>query len=172
MLQTTCIGHLGANAEFKNVNGKEFVVFRMADTNRWIDDAGVSHEETTWVDCIMNGKPKVFDYLQKGQLVFVAGNTSLRVYSSPKDKCMKAGLTINVRQVELLGSRSDDIPSKLYSEDGSKEIEVKKYYHAAAVVNEAPNAPASILVGRNGERYIATPEGWVSKEQVQTNSEQ
>lgn len=165
MLQTTCIGHLGANAEYKNENGKEFSVFRLADTNKWTDDAGKVHEETTWVDCIMNGKPKVLEYLVKGQLVYVTGNTKLRVYSSPKDKCMKAGLTINVKQIELLGSRSDDVPAKLYTIDEGKEVEVKKYFHAEAIVNEAEGAQNTILTAKNGDKYIALPSGWVLKMQ-------
>ena len=57
MLQSTLIGHLGADAECKNANGKEFVTFRVANTDRWTDDAGQVHESTTWVDCIINGKP-------------------------------------------------------------------------------------------------------------------
>lgn len=169
MLQTTCIGHLGANAECKNANGKEFVTFRIANTDRWTDDAGQVHETTTWIDCILNGKPKVFDFLKKGQQVFIVGSVSLRVYSSAKDKCMKAGLTINVRQIELLGGRPDDVPSLLYTEDGAKEVQVGKYFYSPTVSHENPDKHKTILVAKSGERYVADADGWITKEQENVN---
>lgn len=166
MLQTSCIGHLGADAECKNANGKDFVSFRIANTDKWTDDAGQVHENTTWIDVIIPGRPKVFEYLKKGQLVYVTGSISLRVYSSPKDKCMKAGLTINAVRIELLGGRSDDVPSILYTEDGAKEIHVGKFFYAPES-RSMDGAPTSkILVSKSGERFIADPEGWVKKEQV------
>ena len=164
MLNVNCIGHLGADAECKNTNGKEFSVFRIADTNKWTDDAGVTHEETTWVDCIINGKPNVLPYLKKGQQVFVSGSVSLRVYSSAKDRCMKAGLTINVRQVELLGGKSDDVPSVLYSEDGQKQYPVSKWFYAGDAVRSMEAPEKLTLVSRGGTRFSVSREGWVSKE--------
>lgn len=164
MLQTTCIGHLGADAEAKNVNGKEFVVFRIANTDKWTDDAGVVHETTTWVDCIMNGKPKVLEFLKKGTQVFVTGSVSLRVYSSAKDKCMKAGLTINVRQVELLGGKADDVPSRLYSEDGTQEVQISKLYYAQQLIRDNSQPELLVCVSRSGERFLANRAGWVTKE--------
>lgn len=165
MLQTTCIGHLGGDAVTKNENGKEFSVFRIADTQKWTDDAGQTHEETTWVDCVMNGKPAVLPYLKKGQQVFVSGSTKLRVYSSAKDRCMKAGLTINVRQVELLGAKSDDVPSLLYTEDGKNEVKVNKWYNAVSMQRDATQLEQIVLVSRSGERYLADRQGWLTKEQ-------
>lgn len=168
MLQCNCIGHLGADANFKNENGKEFITFRIANTDRWTDNAGQVHEATTWVDCIMNGKPKVFDYLKKGQMVFVEGSIKLRVYSSAKERCMKAGLTINVKSVELLGGKTDDVPSVLFTEDGTRQIRVGKYFHAPEVVRGDTEAETIILCSRSGDRYIADRQGWVAREQQQT----
>lgn len=165
MLTSTCIGHLGGDAESKSANGKEFVTFRVANTDRWTDDAGQVHENTTWIDCILNGKPGVFPYLKKGQLVYVSGSVSLRVYSSPKDKCMKAGLTINVRNIELLGGKSDDVPSVLYSEDFMTEHKVGKYYYSPTAAHPQSPGTALTLVSRSGERYTADAEGWIRKVQ-------
>lgn len=164
MLQTTCIGHLGADAEAKNVNGKEFVTFRIANTDKWTDDAGVVHETTTWVDCIVNGKPKVLEFLKKGTQVFVTGPVTLRVYSSAKDKCMKAGLTINVRQIELLGGKADDVPSRIFSEDGTQEVQISKLFYAPQLVRDVSQPEHLICVSRSGERFIADRAGWVTKE--------
>lgn len=166
MLQTTCIGHLGGDAVTKSENGKEFSVFRIADTQKWTDDAEQVHEETTWVDCVMNGKPAVLPYLKKGQQVFVTGSTKLRVYSSAKDRCMKAGLTINVRQVELLGAKPDDVPSLLFTEDGKTEVKVNKYYNANSMQRGAKQPEQIVLVSRTGERYLADRQGWLTKEQT------
>lgn len=163
MLQANLIGYLGSDAEVKTANGKEFLAFRVANTDRWTDQAGQQHENTIWVDCVMNGTPAVKDYLKRGTMVFVTGSITLRVYSSPKDKCMKAGMTINVSKLELLGGKSDDIPSRLYRMDNGQMVEVSKYYgiaemFAAGVENE----PVSLTDNRGGE-YIADKLGWVSK---------
>lgn len=163
MLQTICIGHLGGDAEFKQSNGKEFSTFRLAHTDRWTDDAGQTHESTTWVDCIMNGRPNVIEYLKKGQLVYVSGSATLRVYSSPKERCMKAGLTINVRQVELLGGKSDDVPNILYDAQTGAQVEVKKYYNVPSLVRAADAQEWMPLISRSQERYVADRNGWVQK---------
>lgn len=168
MLQTTCIGHLGSNAEVKNENGKKFTVFRIANTDKWTDAAGQAREVTTWVDCIMNGEPNVLPFLKKGQQVFVTGSCSLRVYSSAKDKCMKAGLTINVRQVELLGGKSDDVPSRLYSEDGTQEIVVNKFFNAPQMVRDKKQEEYLICQSRSGERFLVDRNGWITKEKTES----
>lgn len=166
MLQAMLIGHLGADAESKSTNGNEFITFRIANTDKWTDEAGQVHEQTTWVDCIMNGKPKVFEYLKKGQLVYVAGSVSLRVYSSAKDKCMKAGMTINVRQVELLGGKSDDVPTLLYTEDGQQQVNVGKFFYAPRATTENGELKERILVSKSGERFIQDTGGWIAREVV------
>ena len=161
MLQGIIIGHLGADAECKSSNGKEFCSFRVANTNRWTDDSGVSHEETIWVDCVMNGKPNVLQYLKKGQQIYASGSLSARIYSSKKDRCMKAGLTINVRSVELLGGKSDEVPGSLYSDEDGHEIKVKKWYNAEELKRDKKGAEYIPLVSRSGDRYVADRNGWV-----------
>ena len=167
MLQAMLIGHLGADAESKSTNGNEFITFRIANTERWSDESGQVHEQTTWVDCIMNGKPKVFEYLKKGQLVYVIGSVSLRVYSSAKEKCMKAGMTISVRQVELLGGKSDDVPSLLFTEDGKEQVHVGKYFFSPAATDEAGNAIERVLCSKSGERFVQDVDGWIKREAIQ-----
>lgn len=162
MLQVTCIGHIGSDAEFKQANGREFITFRIAHTDRWTDDAGQVHENTMWVDCIMNGKPAVFEYLKKGQQVFVNGSATLRVYSSAKDRCMKAGLTINVRQIELLGGKSDAVPTVLFNATTGEQVDIVKFFNAASLVRSA-DAPEYVpLVSRSQARFVADRNGWVS----------
>ena len=171
MLSTSCIGHLGGDAVCKSANGKEFTTFRIAHTSRWTNANGTTNEETCWVDCVMQGKPNVIEFLKKGQLVYVSGSTSLRVYSSQKDRCMKAGLTINVRQLELLGGRADEVPSKLYSKDGSKEVSVFKYFYAPDMKRE-PNTEEYVkLVSRSNDAFLADRSGWVTRVKTEGESE-
>lgn len=164
MLQSILIGYLGADAESKNANGKDFITFRVANTDKWTDGAGQVHENTTWVDCVINGRNALLPYLKKGQQVYVVGAVSLRVYSSAKDKCMKAGLTINVRQVELLGGKSDDFPSVLYSEDKTTQVAVSKYFFAPQMASQGPDAKEQVFFSGNGQRYIIDKQGWVRKD--------
>ncbi len=163
MLQTVVIGHLGADAEVKSANGREFVSFRVAHSESWTDEAGHKREETMWVDCIINGRPAVLPYLKKGQQIYASGNTRTRVYSSKKDRCMKAGLTINVRNIELLGGKVDDVPTLLYMPDTGEEIRVQKFFHAQQTVrgNKAPELLD--LFNRSGEVFQADRKGWVSR---------
>lgn len=163
MLHSTCIGHLGSDAEVKNENGREFTTFRIANTDRWTDAAGVAHEETQWVDCVISGKPNVVQYLKRGQRVYVSGNSRTRVYSSAKDRCMKAGLTINVRSVELIGGKSDDIPSVLFDANTGAQVAVQKWFNAPSLVRDEAQPEWMPLLSRNQERYIADRNGWVQK---------
>lgn len=100
------IGNLGADAERKSYNGRPFVTFRVAHSNRWTNkNTGEISEETIWVSCILNGEAgNLFPYLKKGTKVFVRGMATLSVFSSPKTKSMQAGVNVNVHEVELCGS--------------------------------------------------------------------
>lgn len=161
MLQTTIIGHLGNDAECKSYNGKEFTSFRVAHSEKWTDTDGKTHEQTTWVDCVMNGKPAVLPYLKKGTMVFCSGNTALRVYSSPKDKCMKAGLTINVRTCELIGAKPDPVPAILYRADGGEQVDVRKLFHAPSLVRDKKECEYIALLSAGAKQFVADREGWV-----------
>ncbi len=163
MLQAIAIGHIGRDAECKSANGREFTTFRIAHTDRWTDDAQQVHEETTWIDVIINGRPNVLPYLRKGQQVFVSGNMSVRVYSSAKDRCMKAGMTINARQIELLGSKGDEIPTQLFDANDGTMHQVQKWFNVPSLVRDE-KAPEFIpMVSKSQERFVVDRNGWVSK---------
>lgn len=161
MLQTIAIGNVGAEPKFNNKDGKEFITFRVAHNDSWTDQAGNQHTSTIWVDCIMAGKPKVAEYLKPGTMVFVMGNVSLRVYSSEKERCMKAGMTINVSRIELLGGSSDDVPTRLYDKDGVQH-NVSKYY--------LTDVKSTTLMNQRGRRYVVNEGGWVAPEDIMTNT--
>lgn len=104
MLKLEVVGHLGADAEIKVKNGREFTTFRVASSEKWTNkETGEITESTTWVSCIMSGGGNLARYLKSGQKVFVRGSMSLSVYSSPKTRQMEAGVNLNVYEVELCG---------------------------------------------------------------------
>ena len=161
MLQVTLIGNLGADAQMKSANGKEFATCRVAHTDRWKDDAGQMHESTIWVDVTINGKPAVFDYLKKGQMIYVTGSCNLRVYSSEKDRCMKAGLTISASRIELLGGRSDDVPSKLVDPKDGKVYDVQKWFLVPGMISQSGEAREVHLRSAQGREFVVNEDGWV-----------
>lgn len=163
MLQAIAIGHIGRDAECKSANGREFTTFRIAHTDRWTDDAKQVHEETTWIDVVMNGKPNVLPYLRKGQQVFVSGNMSVRVYSSAKDRCMKAGMTINARQIELLGSKGDEVPAQLFDANDGSMLQVQKLFNVPSLVRDEKTPEFIPVVSKSQERFVVDRNGWVLK---------
>lgn len=163
MLQTIAIGHLGGDAEVKKADGREFTAFRIAHTDKWKDKNEQVHETTQWVDVVINDKPGVLEFLKKGQMVYVSGPASLRIYSSAKDHCMKAGITINARQIELLGGRGDEVPNVLYDANTGAQVEVKKYFQVPSCVRAETEPEWYPLVSRSQERYVADRNGWVQK---------
>lgn len=165
MLQATLIGNIGANAEVQNADGREFITFRVAHNDSYKGSDGNKVTTTMWVDCTMNcdnGRPAVLPYLTAGALVYVTGTLKTRVYSSAKDRCMKAGITIKVQRIELLGGAQDSIPRRLYTSDGEM-LDVNKYYNV--------NAKSVELLDQRGNVYSVDNKGWVTPKQSDNNGE-
>lgn len=175
MLQFTCIGNLGGDAEVKETNGKKFVSFNVGHNDRWTDEAGTTHETTTWVSCAMNGDGgRILPYLKRGTSVFVQGRGSVRCYSSPTQRAMVAGANISVDRIELIGGRTDEVPRELVAEGGALVKVYKAYY---VDPDEYKNVPKNeqtgcLMTSRHGERYKVSPEGWVSKEPVKDEKQE
>ena len=119
MLQSIVIGNVGADAQVKNKDGREFTTFRVAHNEQWTGQDGVQHSTTIWVDCIMNGHPKVTEFLKAGTQVVCIGRATLRVYSSEKDRCMKARLT-----KYLVDSMTSTVPSMTPKSTTSQTLRV------------------------------------------------
>ena len=66
---------------------------------------------------------------------------------------MKAGMTINVESVQLLGGSSDEVPRRLYDEHGAQH-DTKKYY-----LTDVKN---TTLMSQRGERFNVDKKGWVT----------
>lgn len=109
MIKLEIIGNLGADAEIKQYNGNKFVSFRVAHTDKWVDQqTGVISTQTTWVSCSLNGDGGALtSYLKKGTKVYVRGTPGFVVYSSPKTHKMETGINLFVREVELCGGHQE-----------------------------------------------------------------
>lgn len=130
MQRLSVIGNLGSDAEVRaREDNSKFVTFKVADSNRWTDLKGVIHESTQWISCVLNGDGgKLLPFLKRGVKVFVEGRPSYRVYSSQKERAVKAGVDIAVTTVELCGGSSDEVPRQLVDSDGSIVEVIKSFW--------------------------------------------
>ena len=155
------IGNLGADAKIVDNNGKPFISFNVADTDRWKDEGGNIHESTTWVQCTLNGgaaENKVFEYLKAGTKVFVMGRMRTRVYSSEKERRMVAGVNLYVMQVELVGGSSDEVPRKLID---PKDATIHNVYKAFYVRQEELATMSKQLIDKAGQLYDVNEYGFI-----------
>lgn len=132
MLKGEVIGNIGADAEHKNENGRNYVTFRVAHTDSFVDLAGIKHENTVWVQCFLLGDGgNLTRYLTKGTKVYCRGDMQLRVYSSEKQRQMIAGVSLSVREIELCGAAKKqevhDSNGVIYSVDSSGLITEKAF---------------------------------------------
>ena len=166
MLKIQVIGNLGADAELHQSNGSEFISFRVAHTET-ITRNGVQTDSVTWIDVTMNGNGgQLLRYLKRGAKVYVDGNVAFRVYSSKKDRCMKAGATCFARTVELCGGSSDIVPRELIAQDGIL-LRVNKYFHI-----EEQQYFNQIVFDKNMNQYATNENGWVLPVTTTTNGQE
>lgn len=155
MFKATIIGNLGANAEFHNENGSEFITFKVAHNERFKDGQGNTNERSVWISCIMNGRAgNLMPYLQKGATVAVFGDLRLKTYHSAKMHALVGGADLFVRSIDLVGSRPDAIPSRLYDTDGIEHTVSKRYY--------CDTAKGRQLLTQAGDMFNVDANGWVS----------
>lgn len=105
MLKVEFVGHIGSDAEIKDFNGKRFIAFNVATSERYKDAQGNTVSRTTWVSCLKPGDGAVVQYLKKGTQVFCRGNLSAKPYTGKNG--VEAGLNCTVTELELLGSKQD-----------------------------------------------------------------
>lgn len=107
MLKGHIIGNLGADAERRVANGREFVSFRVAHSEKRTNrQTGEVTERTEWISCILDGSAgNLFQYLTRGTKLYVEGDLSARVYTSSRDGKTYAGFECRVRHIELCGVR-------------------------------------------------------------------
>ena len=159
MFKVEVIGNLGADAQIKGENGRQFISFNVAHTDSWTDDAGQKHEQTQWVSCIINDvQSKVRQYLVKGKTVYVRGDARLRVFSSEKERRIVAGITVKVREIELVSGSTRDIPRQLNDKDGVL-FNVYEAYYIDPSIKKKPKE----LLDRQLNIYPVDKNGFVTK---------
>ncbi len=108
MIKIQVIGHLGKDCTVNQVNGKNVINFTVAHSEKFKDSQGNNQERTTWVDCAYwTDRTAVAPYLLKGQLVFAEGQPEVRTFTR-NDGSAGATLSMRVREVQLLGKKSDN----------------------------------------------------------------
>lgn len=159
MFRIEAIGNLGGDAEVKQDNGRSYVQFSVADTRRFKKEDGTETEITNWISCFMrNTDSEVIKYLKKGTRVFVRGNGDLRLFSSAKDRMMKAGASINVSEIELVGGQSESVPRELAIPETGQLVPVYKAYYID--ITKLDTRP-SFLADRRGVLYSCDANGFV-----------
>lgn len=165
MLQFTCIGNIGGDAELHQENGNSYVSFKVAHNESFTKSDGSRMESTIWVSCILNGDGGgLLKYLVKGQLVFVSGDGDVRTYHSKVQRQIVAGVNIRVRQIQLLGSRPDSVPGSLINDDGVV-VRVMKFYNVGEIKDKTLHDSA-------GNVYNVNDRGWVFAEKQASEQQQ
>lgn len=100
MLQLQIIGNLGADAQIKNINGKDYLSFRVASTKNNV---------TTWVSVLHYANANLQPYLVKGQQVFVMGDAKITAYTAQSGA---AGVDVSVlaNTLQLVGKKEETKP--------------------------------------------------------------
>jgi single-strand DNA-binding protein len=107
MIKMQVIGNLGKDCVVNTVNGKSVINFTVAHTEKYKDSQGNMQEKTTWVDCAYwTDRTTVAQYLTKGKQIYAEGQPEVRSFQR-QDGTAGASLSLRVREVQLLGGRSD-----------------------------------------------------------------
>jgi len=173
MFKIEAIGNLGGDAEVKNDNGRLYVQFSVADTRKFVKEDGTKQEITNWISCFYrNAEAEVVKYLKRGTRVFVRGSGDLRLFNSAKDKRMKAGCSINVQEIELVGGSSDEIPRQLSLASGQL-FDVQKAYFIDINAIPKKQRPKEVF-DKRGVVYECNEYGFITavknEKQEQTES--
>jgi len=119
MIKMQVIGRLGKDCVVNTVNGKNVINFTVAHSEKYRDSQGTNQEKTIWVDCAYwTDRTAVSPYLVKGTQVFVEGSPEVRTFTR-QDGTAGASLSLRVREVQLLGGKSDSAGSSTPSYSGA-----------------------------------------------------
>lgn len=106
MLTAEIIGNIGNDAEIKEFNGKKYISFSVAHTDRYRSNTGATQETTTWVSVLKYGDGgNLIQYLKKGNKVFVRGALSVKTYQD-KNGHTQIAVNVNANELSLCGSNS------------------------------------------------------------------
>lgn len=102
MIQANCILNIGADAELKTINDRQYITFRGASTDKRKDQT-----DTIWVSVLLSSQnDNLLQYLRKGQQVFVSGRMTAKIYQSQQS--FGIDITVFANIVQLCGSKRED----------------------------------------------------------------
>lgn len=99
LVMETC-GFLGNDAEIKEFNGKRYISFNVAASDRHKDANGTVVSRTTWVSCLKLGDGALATYLKKGTQVFIRGDLSTKIFTNANGA--QVSINCHVRELQLL----------------------------------------------------------------------
>lgn len=108
MLQAEVIGNLGSNAEIKELNGKKYVAFSVAHSERRRSAMGTT-ESTMWISVLWYGDGGALtQYLATGAKVFVRGRLVPKIFTD-KNNQSQCALNVYASEVILCGAKNDAV---------------------------------------------------------------
>lgn len=105
MFELQIIGNIGKDAEIKNLNGKDYIIFSVCHSEKYTDTHGQTRETATWVSCYKSLPSNLLPYLKKGTKVFVRGSFNIKVSKyQGKDY---VNINCQVAAIQLLSSKQE-----------------------------------------------------------------
>ena len=112
MLKVEIIGNIGNDAVVKDFNGKKYIAFNVAHSEKYKDAQGNTVEKTTWVSVLKPGESNVVQYLKKGTGVYICGDLSVKSYQDNTGR-WQTGVNCLAREVQLLpGGKREQNPTQ------------------------------------------------------------
>ena len=130
MLQLNAILNLGADAEVKTINEKQYISFRGASTEKVN-----GQDQVTWVSVLCGHNPNLLPFLKKGQQVFVSGRMKAGIYQSQQN----FGIDISVfaQTLQLCGGKREESASP----SSSLGVQPQQPTVSSVAVPQQPSTP-------------------------------
>jgi single-strand DNA-binding protein len=110
MIKMMLTGALGNDCEVREVGNRKAINFNVAVHQDYKDAEGNKVEKIEWVKAVLwkneSQNSKIADYLKKGQKVYIEGIPSSEGFES-KEGGIKSSLVVNVKDLELIGSKPE-----------------------------------------------------------------
>lgn len=101
MLQLNALINLGADAECKTINEKQYISFRGASTEK-----KNGQDEVTWISVLAGYNENLLPFLKKGQQVFVSGRLKAGIYQNQQS--FGIDLSVFAQTLQLCGSKREE----------------------------------------------------------------
>ena len=101
MLQLNAIINLGADAEAKTINDKQYISFRGASTEK-----KNGQDEVTWISVLAGYNENLLPFLKKGQQVYVSGRLKAGIYQNQQS--FGIDLSVFAQTLQLCGGKKEE----------------------------------------------------------------